>query len=273
MPEPELSEPFREGPSPEKGPWMVALMDILGFSRRLEDRGLDQAYADYRSLVDRVLVKEPMRCVGTTQVPGKAGHFPMLFSADIRYCYFSDTLLLWMPLTKFYPGPFLQRCADLVCEALLIGVPMRGAVSLGNGFMHKKSGTYLGEAIVEAARLEAAQNWIGVCLAPSATWEGFMSEVSPTQLMEYAIPIKEGREELASPIALDWPRRWRETQTTSLAECLNLMKPNDSTRIYYENALAFSEWSTKYHDWHEHPELQNDLTHLRMQSQSTSGDA
>ena len=273
MPQPEPSEPFREGPTPVKGSWMIALIDILGFSRRLEEKGLEQVYSDYRALVDRVLVKEPLRCIGTTQVPGEDGRFPMLFAADIRYCYFSDTMLLWMPLTKFYPGPFLQRCADLVCEALLIGIPMRGAISLGNGFMHKQSGIYVGEAIVEAARLEAAQNWIGVGFAPSATWGGFMAELSPTQLIEYAVPLKVGKNELASPIALDWPRRWRETQTTSLADCLRALMPNDSIRIYYENAIAFSEWSLKYHDWHEHPELQNEFTHLRMKSESTPSDA
>ncbi|MGH6840660.1 MAG: hypothetical protein ACREDV_00980 [Methylocella sp.] len=261
-------EPFSEAPEPTKMPWMIALLDILGFSSRLAGKGVDHVYAEYRSLVERVIIQEPLMCIGGVRVPGENGRVPAVYSADIRYAYFSDTILLWMPLNPFFPGPFIQRCADLVCEALRIGMPLRGAISLGEGYMHKQTGTFVSDAIVEAARLEAAQNWIGVGFAPSATWDQFVAELSPTQIIEYEVAVKEEKENLRSPLALDWPRRWRETQTTLLTDCLSELTPNDANALYYTNAIAFVHWSEKHHDWHKKSDGQSDFKFLRMRPES-----
>src|SRR5439155_6302771 len=134
---------------------------------------------------------------------------------------------------------------------LKMGLPLRGAIALGEGFMHKKTGTYIGNPIVEAARLEAAQNWIGAALAPSATWSNFVAEVSPAQIIEYDVPVKAGKEALRSPIALDWPRRWRDTEASSPTRRLRELAPTDAHSIYYANAELFADWSEHHHDWHK----------------------
>ena len=158
----ESHEPHSESPEPQRMPWMVALFDVLGFSARLRSSGLEIVHRDYQTLVERVVTKEPLRCIGAMKSPGETGRVPAIYSADVRYTYFSDTILLWMPLVPLFVGPFTQRCADLVCEALRMGIPLRGALSLGEAVMHKKTGTYIGEPLVEAARLEAAR--IGLVL-------------------------------------------------------------------------------------------------------------
>jgi hypothetical protein len=268
MPEPESREPFSEAPTATKMPWMVGLFDVLGFSSRIAQDGVEKVYETYRSLIDRVLKKEALRCIGSMRLPGESHRVPTLFSAEVRYTYFSDTILLWMPLHPMFAGPFLQRCSDLVCEALQMQIPLRGTISLGEGFMHKQSGTYLGSMIVEAARLEAAQEWLGVAFGPSATWTQFVAEVSPTQIIEYDIPVKEGKESLCSPIALDWPRRWRDTETISLQKRLGEITPVGQHSKYYAHALAFADWSEKHHDWHKQTADQNQFKHLHMRLES-----
>ena len=261
-------EPFAEEPSAAKMPWMVGLFDVLGFSNRIATDGAEKVYETYQALIERVIKKESLRCIGSMRLPGEAVRVPTLFSTDVRYAYFSDTILLWLPLHPMFAGPFLQRCCDLVCEALLMSIPLRGAIALGEGFMHKQSGTYIGPMIVEAARLEAAQQWIGVALAPSATWPSFMAEVRPTQIIEYEIPVKQDTEPLRSPVALDWPRRWRETETASLQGQLRKLMPDGRHANYYSHALAFAEWSEKHHDWHKRSDDENGFKHLRMRPDS-----
>lgn len=256
-------EPFREGPAPTKMPVMMALFDVLGFSHRLRNDGMDSIFALYREMVTNVIAKEPMVCLGARDV-GDGTQCPVLFSADIRYTYFSDTIMLWMPLERLLAGPFVQRCADLVCEALSMRVPLRGAIALGEAVMHKASGMYLGDPIVDAHELEEAQDWVGVAFTASGTWSPFIAELNPIQIIEYEIPVKAGKEALRAPLAPDWPRRWRDTREQSLCDVLNELNRSDKYAKYYDNALAFVRHSEKHHDWHKNPDAVNDFKYLRM---------
>lgn len=259
-------EPFKEQKKPTIMPVMLALFDVLGFSRRMADKKIDAMFSTYQKLISDVIIKEPMRCIGAHDM-GDGTKCPTLFSADIRYTYFSDTILLWMPLEKMFAGPFVQRCTDLVCEALSMKIPLRGAISLGEAVMHKSTGMYLGEPIIEAHKLEAAQDWTGVAFAPSGTWSPFVAELSPTQIIEYEIPVKAGKQSLKSPIALDWPRRWRETRNDSLVEILENLNTSPKHKKYYENAIAFTKFSEHHHDWHKKSNKENQFKFLRMVEQ------
>jgi len=264
----EPKEPFFEPKAAAKMPWMIGLFDVLGFSQRIATDGAEKVFSDYKTLIESVVKIDPMRCLGLARWPGESVRVPALFTTEVRYTYFSDTILLWLPLHPLFAGPFVQRCSDLICEALQMGIPLRGTIALGEGFMHKQSGTFLGSHIVEAARLEAAQNWIGVAFAPSATWGKFMAELSPTQITEYEIPVKDGKEDLRSPIALDWPRRWRESKKPSLQDKLRQLAVPGNLAIYYNEAIAFADWSEKHHNWHERSDIQNRFKHLRMRLES-----
>jgi hypothetical protein len=263
-PNEEQKEPFFEAAEAARMPWMLGFFDVLGFSARIAHDGVDKVYADYQELITRVLAQEAMTCIGAIRWQNEALRVPAVFSVEVRYAYFSDTIMLWLPLHPTFAGPFLQRCADLICEALRMGIPLRGSIALGEGFMHKRSGMYLGQHVVDAAKLEAAQNWIGVGMAPSACWPKFLAEVSPTQIIEYEVPVKDGSDSLRSPIALDWPRRWRATQSNSLQDRLRSLSPGDRHGIYYLNALAFADWSERYQDWYKPTEEEGPFKHLRM---------
>lgn len=263
------SEPFKEGAKPVKMPIMLAIFDVLGFSSRMKDQKIDAMFSLYQAMIDRVIAKEPMRCFGARDV-GDGTKCPVLYSADIRYAYFSDTILLWMPLEKLLAGPFIQRCADLVCEALILQVPLRGAIALGEAVMHKATGMYLGEPIIEAHELEKAQEWIGVAFTSSGTWNSFIAELNPIQIIEYRIPVKNGKEKLSTPLALDWPRRWRDTRKESLSDLLNQLNKSKKHSKYYDNAIAFALHSEQHHDWHKKSDEKNAFKYLRMGKQANN---
>jgi hypothetical protein len=73
-----------------------------------------------------------------------------------------------------------------------------------------------------------------------------------------------GKEALSTPLALDWPRRWRETREQPLCDVLKQMNTSEKYAKYYDNAIAFVKYSERHHDWHKKPDGVNNFKYLRM---------
>ena len=244
---------FEESEIPEVMPMMIGLFDVLGFSNRIKKIGINKIHELYELLIQKAVIDDGMLCVGTHRY-GDGTASPTVFTFQVNFAFFSDTILLWAPLEQMYAGPFIQKCANLICEALLVDVPLRGAVSIGKAMLHRFSSTYLGEPIVEAARLEAAQNWVGLALAQSAHWGEFIAELNPNQIIEFVPPLKENYDNNIKPfICVDWPRTWRESQKISLSSHLKKMISSPKFSKYFDNAIDFCEFSEKNKDWHKNP--------------------
>jgi hypothetical protein len=243
---------YAEPAEPTGSRHLLALFDVLGFSQRVKRDGILKVLATYRDLIDTAVLEPARRCLGTVNTP--EGRVMSLFVLPVRYAYFSDTILLWVPLEQVFAAAFVTRCADLMCLALRKGVPLRGALSLGEAVMHKATNTYLGEPLIEAAKLEKGQNWVGLTLANSATWPPFVSELEGQSIIEFTAPMKKGYEDFASPIVIDWPRIWRDSQQDSSEDYLKQINTDDKFSCYYENALAFVQYSKESHDWFKYPE-------------------
>jgi hypothetical protein len=257
---PSNHEPFSESPEQVKIPIMLGLFDVLGFSKRLEADGLDNVVALYNHLISETVKKEAKRCLGL-KGDGTGKRYMVAFALNVRYAYFSDTILLWVPLESLFAAPFIAHCNTFVCEALAMNVPVRGAIALGEAVMHRPSSIYIGAPIVEAARLEKDQNWIGVSLAHSATWPPFLAELEPKSIIEYDVPAK-AKDEL-SGVVLDWPRRWRELNSSSPKDKLSEMNEH-TPHPYYGNTIPFVEYSKANEDWYLRPEEEMQGARLRM---------
>lgn len=260
---------YYESSTPEKQIWMLGFFDVLGFSSRVKREGIDRIYNDYQNLINNVLANHAIDTSGLI-VPSYVGGdiVSMGGEVEVSYTYFSDTILLWMPLLPMYPNLFLQRCADLMCEALLMKIPLRGAISVGEGYMHKGHEIYLGEHIVDAARLEAIQEHIGASMTTSAAISALIPASFPTQYIEYESPIKTtpkyNPSEVVSPISLDWPRRWRDRELGDLERYILELRPDDSSVTkYYDNAIRFVKWSDAHHNWHIDKEWRKDFRHIK----------
>jgi len=128
---------------------------------------------------------------------------------------FSDTIILYQTMSEsmldFSPS-FLTKACVLLRLGFEHGVPLRGAISFGEFFVHERS--YLGKPIVDAFEAEKNQQWLGVILTASAeqkyqdykkerqsskniTWRGInlnpadiISPFSPDIVVDTNIPIK-----------------------------------------------------------------------------------
>ncbi len=235
--------PLAEEPDiPETRRYIVAVFDVLGFSALLRAKGLDEITALYSKLITEAVTKEAMRTyniirLSDTEMGSIFGVLP------VRHAHFSDTILLWAPLVQHFIAPFLARCADMVCEALRMGLPLRGAVAAGSAVLHPGTGTFIGSPLVEAAKLEQAQDWLGVSLGLSMTALDVSREFDPTLVVPYQVPLKRGMIPVTSDLALDWPSRFRSSYGTSPIENIQGLDTSPAHRIYYENAKKFAEFS------------------------------
>ena len=238
-------------PKPEISRFMFAMFDVLGFSEWIKSVGLQSALDSYHRLIERVVVQGTAR--GLTAVKTTEGGIFAL-TGPPGYAYFSDTILLWQPLKPPFVDIFVGQCSELICEALAMDIPLRGALALGDAVLDSESRFYLGEPVVEAANLEKAQNWIGLTFGQSALWSPFLAQLDGTAIIEYEPPTKESLRHWSSPIVLDWPRRWRDKHGQGPSSKLRELNRDPLYSSYWENTIKFAEYSLAKHDWHLRPE-------------------
>lgn len=234
--------PEGEPETPEIRRYILAVFDVLGFSAWLQRVGLREIEAIYERLIDEAVAKETMRSYTYGRI-SPMEMLPVLGSVPVRHAHFSDTIILWAPLVQHFIAPFIARCADLLCEALRIGVPLRGALSVGKAVLHERTSTFVGAPIVEAAKLEQAQDWIGACLGPSMLAADVAREFDPNLVIPYRVPFKKGRAGLVSGLALDWPRRYLTRFDESPIGALQDLDKSPAHSIYYINAIQFAKFS------------------------------
>lgn len=237
---------------PAKSRYAFAMFDVLGFSHWLEAVGLDAILDSYHQLIEHVLIR-PNEKGGLSTIQTSEGAVFAL-TGPPGYAYFSDTILLWHPLEPAFVDVFVSRCSSLICAALEMGIPLRGAITLGDAVLSQDADIFLGAPIVEAARLEKAQNWIGATFGNTAVWSPFVAQIHGTAIIEYEPPTKPQLSPYASAIVLDWPRRWRDTHGECPSAKLKSLNTDPAFASYWENTIAFAEFSLGKHDWHLRPE-------------------
>jgi hypothetical protein len=239
----EVTEPEKTS---EFGLWMIAVLDVLGFERTYRRVGPQRMRAAYERLIQAArAVTDPSLEMGMHSV--SEGVVPTLFEFDVGFAYFSDTLLLWAPLSEMLVAPFLARCSDVFLEALSLGIPLRGAVAVGEAVLNQKEGVFLGTPLIDAARLEHAQDWLGIALTASCA--SVLSWVDSSLVLPYTAPYKQGtKHSLHSGLVLDWPRRARKRNMNVLA-ALDAIEPPDTHGKYYDHARIFVDHSLQHARW------------------------
>jgi hypothetical protein len=233
--------PIPQPESLEEQLYVIAMFDVLGFSALVAAKGTASLLSTYQRLIDQVLLNTNYTSFGRIRVDknryGLGG-----FYAPISYSYFSDTILLWTAANFTHISPFLAKCTDLVCEALKIGMPLRGSVCLGPAVMNKAANTFVGLALVEASEIEKNQRWIGATLG-----SGFMLNAAKETLSAgLVVPlfcehIKKETTVAFPYLTLDWVRRWRARQSSDLVSVLRDLKERAplKNKIYYDNTIDF----------------------------------
>jgi hypothetical protein len=248
--------------------FMFAMFDVLGFSGWFESVGLKAVLDSYHLLIERVVIQSNEKGgLGAVQTQDGA---LFVITGPPGYAYFSDTIILWQPLVPGFVDDFVTRCSELICAALEIDIPLRGAITLGDAVLDQDTNFFLGAPIIEAARLEKAQNWIGLTFGQTAVWSPFLAQIHGTTIIEYQPPAKNGFEAFLSPIVIDWPRRWRDKHGECPIAKLRELNRDPKFASYWENTIDFAEYSRAKHDWHLRPEEIPSDAVLRLVSRKDS---
>ena len=233
--------------------YVLTFLDVLGFEALLSRIGLKAVYDLYRKLLDTALKPHSGdRPWGKAISAVQDQLVPALMWLPIHTAYFSDSLLLWVPYHHSHLQEFFDRCSRVFCNALEIGLPLRGSITIGEAVLDKENDIYLGTPLVEAARLEAKQNWIGVSLGSSFKSEEMSIPIPPESVMMYTPPMKDGGQSLFSDLVLDWPRVWRESKTKSAIERLESFCVPDlpeGLKQRYLSTIEFFKHSEMNRNW------------------------
>ena len=237
-------------------PTTVALFDVLGFEERLRSDGIRKLVKAYKHLTAVLEQFEGGRLVVDAAMPldgplprfhpdGSVETGSSLYSLDVKHAYFSDTLLLWADFDPIRIRPFCGICVDFFCKALNLGMPVRGAMAVGDAYMNISEKTYIGYPVVEAARVEKAQQWIGMSFGPSFMESRFKGTFWCQYLSWYTAHRKPGYSEYIPGLVLDWPKRWRSMFQEDPCRVLADMNKKPKYSSYYEHSIRFAQLSEK----------------------------
>ena len=236
---------------------VLAFFDVLGFSDRLAELGLDTILAVYRELATMLdQLKEPgafafwvptdfdgdveaqieraSRNESTRWAPAASSWAPGV-------AYFSDTILLWMPYHPVACGAFIDLSINFFCRALSLRLPLRGALAIGELYMDTSRGIFLGAPIVEGAQAESAQRWCGFSLGPS--FKEYPCIVPGDRFLDHADHVKPGRTEHVLSVGVDWTWHWRAEYPEFPLDAVAAWFPLAGTHPYWATTLSFAESS------------------------------
>lgn len=235
---------------PEAG-FVVALLDVLGFENRLARVPLAEVHRQYEELLKVAAAKGRGGAFFDARPVGDGTMVPFFGFLDLNYDYFSDTILLWTQFTTPTLMPFVHSCCSLLCSMLLLDLPVRGALALGPAIMNKNTRTYLGKPVVEAARVEKAQRWVGLGLGPSFGNRGDIP-MRADLIRPYKDHLKPEAAEAAPGLAVDWPRVWRSDHEGSPIPLLQRLAAQGDAAEYYQRAIEFVRRSDADPEWWIH---------------------
>jgi hypothetical protein len=232
-------------------PTVIALFDVLGFESRLKSIGLRRMFAAYTSLTEVANQNKSGLIIDAAPV-GDGTSIPFAGGIVVQQDFFSDTFIFWV---NYDPTRFRTFCRILnqfFCRLLQLGVPVRGGISVGELIMDKSKRTYLGEPLVEAARVEKAQQWVGMSLGPSFTRPPFGDHFDLQRVIFYTAHRKPGYSEYIPGLVLDWPRYWRSNIGRSPLIDLRRLDADPQYSLYYQRTFDFIEYSERNPDWYYH---------------------
>jgi hypothetical protein len=223
--------------------YMIAMFDVLGFKSLFPVPGLDEMYRRYETLT--AFVREPKSGYDIDPIGG----FVAVGHLEVQCAYFSDTFLYWTPYSFPALRSFCTTCSEALCRGIEIGLPLRGAIAVGQAIMDHPKATYLGQPIIEAAKVEGAQNWIGVAFGPSFYDPADKNQFFLDTILPYRSHRKPKCDDLINGCVLDWPRHWRHTRSGVAATAVQSLNTQPEFSIYYDTTLRFIEFSEQHHDW------------------------
>lgn len=235
--------------------FLICLLDVLGFENLFNELGLEIIESKYKELIEIVEKQN----IGVAVLQGPGGH-PVVFSPNIKSAYFSDTIIFWCNYDTYRMEVLLNCLKEVVCKSIEIGLPLRGSISVGKVIIDKEQSIFLGQPIIEAARAEKVQKWIGITLSNAFNKEPYCGGFKADCILQYDKHLKEGGQEKVIPLVIDFPRHWRLKRNHSLIDAIQKLNKDEKYSKYYNNTIDFVNFSVGNHDWWtKHPSYIKEL--------------
>lgn len=187
---------------------MIAVCDILGFSRLLETLPAEDVVRTSLGYLRKALYHATMKEKPPETLPSLR---ELRSRAGLGLAWFSDTVLIYtLEETAEQHQRLVETIGWLVLDCMYYPrVHIRAGVSYGELYVDEENGIYVGKALVEAHELERAQEWSGGALAKSAERrvvnELLEGDLDEWWLTPYDIPLKENRDIPEKPVlAINW---------------------------------------------------------------------
>ncbi len=270
---------------PSKYGFNFAFFDILGFGDKISKPGGLELIKDVYIKLTEIINEHnetyhKLKTIMPTGVYGTSDGAYTLYEVNILYG--SDSIFVWSDRTweelkmvnndvsKIFHAtpyfgkpricdPFLDICNELICKALELGFMLRGAMSMGEGYFDFSKHIFLGKPIVDAVKLEGIQELVGASFHLT-----FEEQKIPNRFRikfnNYIPDYKHGRktekETKTNEYVLDWPRHWRNTRDTDLADVINNID-FASQSVKKANTLRLITESNKYSTMYESDDDRN----------------
>jgi hypothetical protein len=184
---------------------MVAVCDILGFSKLVENRTLDEVVGGALGWLRKALHHSVHKREFPTEIPSREEFFG---DVHVGVAWFSDTILLYSREDSDEAvRNLILTVGWLLFETILGGFTrIRSGISYGEVYIDDKDAVFVGKPIVEAYRLEQRQQWSGAALTERAS-ERIPQQVRHGQyadwwVVPYEIPVKD--DPVLRTLAVNW---------------------------------------------------------------------
>lgn len=178
----------------------VAFFDILGFSNWIETAGSKEVFVYTRGFLNLMIRSSMPKSVVNPDMSVD------LEQSNISYINFSDSIVYYS-LDDSYEAfrTMLRICAQLMNIVICGPTRMiRGALSHGEFYADPENNAYVGRALIDAYRLEEAQDWLSVSLHSSiedtANFIRAQKEF-PRLIVRSLVPLKGSSNK---PFCLNW---------------------------------------------------------------------
>lgn len=228
----------------------ICFLDILGFSDKIKiEGGLEIIKEKYIKLTDAITsINEKYKEVISKGIFEGSywSHSDIAVFYKINVIYGSDTIIIWADRTwenakkisdpeKVHPAskwevfpkvcdPFLAICNEIICKSIELDLPLRGALSTGEGYFDFDKYIFIGKPIVEASELEKLQNIIGASFCLSFE-DQIIPERFSLQFDNYLKTTYKGfainPNDYTNQNLLDWPRHWRNTRSEDILAAMS----------------------------------------------------
>ncbi len=209
----------------------LAICDVLGFSQLVETTSLEDVYLGFREIINHALASSKAREGRIYHPDGRIE--TRLSPPSVGISVFSDSIIVWSqpqspdsfgdPRDGLQAALFFKFIGHLILWGLRrtscgLRFPIRAGIAYGAVIVLPEEQIYLGRPIVDAHRMEQAQEWVGAACHPSC-WQAPDFEIVRDEkgqyryVEDYPVPLHPGRRfetgdsdlPTKAPLAVTWP--------------------------------------------------------------------